>query len=65
MVGTSAQGRCRGKTGTLANVSALSGYCQARDGHTLAFSILQDYVNPYTEHPLQDAMAEALVRYNG
>jgi D-alanyl-D-alanine carboxypeptidase/D-alanyl-D-alanine-endopeptidase (penicillin-binding protein 4) len=65
MVGTGAQGQCRGKTGTLNDVSALSGYCTARDGHTLAFSILQNYVNPYTEHPLQDHMAEALVRYSG
>ena len=65
MVGTIAQGRCRGKTGTLTNVTALSGYCVARDGHTLAFSILQNYVDPTVEHGLQDAMAEALVRYDG
>jgi D-alanyl-D-alanine carboxypeptidase/D-alanyl-D-alanine-endopeptidase (penicillin-binding protein 4) len=64
MVGTNAQGQCRGKTGTLAAVSALSGYCHARDGHTLVFSILQNYVNPNTEHPLQNQMAEALVRYD-
>ncbi|MDQ6775909.1 MAG: D-alanyl-D-alanine carboxypeptidase [Actinomycetota bacterium] len=65
MVGTNAQGQCRAKTGTLAADSALSGYCRARDGHTLVFSILQNYVSPYTEHPLQNLMAEALVRYNG
>jgi serine-type D-Ala-D-Ala carboxypeptidase/endopeptidase (penicillin-binding protein 4) len=65
MVGTNAEGKCRGKTGTLSNVSALSGYCLARDGHTLAFSILQNYVYPDVEHGLQNAMAEALVRYNG
>ena len=65
MVGTAAQGRCRGKTGTLSNVSALSGYCLARDGHTLVFSILQNYVNPYTEHPLQNKMVVALARYKG
>jgi len=64
MVGTNAQGQCRAKTGTLAAVSNLSGYCLARDGHTLVFSILQNYVNPDTEHPLQDLMAEALVRYD-
>ncbi|HWF74297.1 MAG TPA: D-alanyl-D-alanine carboxypeptidase/D-alanyl-D-alanine-endopeptidase [Solirubrobacteraceae bacterium] len=65
MVGTVAQGRCRGKTGTLAAVSDLSGYCQARDGHTLVFSILQNYVSPNNEHGLQNLMAEALARYNG
>ena len=64
MVGTDADGQCRGKTGTLAAVSNLSGYCLARDGHTLVFSILQNYVSPDVEHGLQDAMAEALVRYN-
>ena len=65
MVGTDAQGQCRGKTGTLAAVSDLSGYCRARDGHTLVFSILQNYVNPNSEHSLQNKMAEALVRYDG
>ena len=65
MVGTNAQGQCRGKTGTLRDVSALSGYCLARDGHTLVFSILQNYVYPDGEHPLQDKMCEALVRYDG
>jgi D-alanyl-D-alanine carboxypeptidase/D-alanyl-D-alanine-endopeptidase (penicillin-binding protein 4) len=65
MVGTNAQGKCRGKTGTLNDVSALAGYCLARDGHTLVFSILQNYVNPDVEHPLQNKMAEALVRYDG
>ena len=65
MVGTNAQGQCRGKTGTLHDVSALSGYCLARDGHTLVFSIMQNYVDPDAEHPLQDKMAEALVRYDG
>jgi serine-type D-Ala-D-Ala carboxypeptidase/endopeptidase (penicillin-binding protein 4) len=64
MVGTDAQGQCRGKTGTLASVSNLSGYCRARNGDTIAFSILQNYVNPDVEHGLQDKMAEALVRYD-
>jgi D-alanyl-D-alanine carboxypeptidase len=61
---TIAQGRCRGKTGTLAAVSNLAGYCTARDGHTLAFAFLMSNINPYYAHPIQDRMAEALARYN-
>ena len=39
-----ARGSCRGKTGTLSNVSALSGYCTARSGDVYAFSILMNGV---------------------
>ena len=39
-----ARDRCRGKTGTLSNVSALSGYCEARSGDNYAFSILMNGV---------------------
>jgi serine-type D-Ala-D-Ala carboxypeptidase/endopeptidase (penicillin-binding protein 4) len=65
MNGTVAQGKCRGKTGTLAAVSNLVGYCTARDGHTLAFAFLMNSVDPNAAHPIQDAMAEALAAYNG
>jgi D-alanyl-D-alanine carboxypeptidase/D-alanyl-D-alanine-endopeptidase (penicillin-binding protein 4) len=65
MNGTAADGRCRAKTGTLHDVSALAGYCLARDGHTLAFAILQNSIDPIAAHPLQDAMAIAVARYNG
>jgi D-alanyl-D-alanine carboxypeptidase/D-alanyl-D-alanine-endopeptidase (penicillin-binding protein 4) len=64
MKGTIAQGRCRGKTGTLAAVSNLVGYCTARDGHTLAFAFLMNSINPLYAHPIQDGMAEALAKYN-
>jgi D-alanyl-D-alanine carboxypeptidase/D-alanyl-D-alanine-endopeptidase (penicillin-binding protein 4) len=40
MDGTDAAGRLRGKTGTLENVSALSGYVQSLDGERFAFSVL-------------------------
>jgi serine-type D-Ala-D-Ala carboxypeptidase/endopeptidase (penicillin-binding protein 4) len=65
MQGTIAQGRCRGKTGTLSDVSNLAGYCQARDGHTLAFAFLMNGIYPYYAHPIQDSMAIALARYRG
>ena len=37
---SSARGRIRAKTGTLTNITALSGYATAADGKVLAFSIL-------------------------
>src|SRR4051812_47095053 len=43
MCGTAAAGRCRGKTGTLSNVSALSGYCDLPD-RVVAFSIIMNQV---------------------
>jgi D-alanyl-D-alanine carboxypeptidase/D-alanyl-D-alanine-endopeptidase (penicillin-binding protein 4) len=55
-----ARGRCRGKTGTLSNVSALSGFCRARSGDTYAFSILMNGVNPVGARRLQDRMAQAI-----
>ena len=42
MRGTIAQGRCRAKTGSLIGVSALAGYCHARDGHHLVFAFLMN-----------------------
>ena len=39
-----ARNRCHGKTGTLSDVSALSGYCEARSGDIYAFSILMNGV---------------------
>ena len=64
MGGTTAAGRCRGKTGTLPAVSALSGYCDTRGGHTLAFSILMNGVNVTAARAEQDAMAIAIARYS-
>ncbi len=65
MVGTPADGRCHAKTGTLHDVSALAGLCLARNGHQLAFAILQNAIDPTAAHPLQDAMTAAVARYNG
>ena len=55
-----ARGNCRGKSGTLSNVSALSGYCRARSGDTYVFSILMNNVNPFGARQLQDRMAQAI-----
>jgi D-alanyl-D-alanine carboxypeptidase/D-alanyl-D-alanine-endopeptidase (penicillin-binding protein 4) len=66
MRGTVAQGRCRAKTGTLSAVANLAGYCQAADGHTLAFAFLMNSVgNTDTAHAIEANMAVALAKYNG
>jgi D-alanyl-D-alanine carboxypeptidase/D-alanyl-D-alanine-endopeptidase (penicillin-binding protein 4) len=62
MRGTAAEGKCEAKTGTLSNVSALSGYCQV-GGDPIAFSILMNSVNPSTARNAQDRMAAAIARY--
>jgi serine-type D-Ala-D-Ala carboxypeptidase/endopeptidase (penicillin-binding protein 4) len=57
---------CRAKTGTLRDVSALSGYCRSRGGHTLVFSILMNRVGSITHaESLQDKMAQSMARYAG
>lgn len=65
MRGGPARGRCRAKTGTLSNVSALSGYCRSLGGDTLVFSILMNAVNPSGARSLQDRMAQAMAAYRG
>lgn len=64
--GTYAQGRCRGKTGTLHDVANLAGLCTATDGHTLAFAfLLGGLVDPAAGHAIEDDMAVAVARYDG
>jgi D-alanyl-D-alanine carboxypeptidase/D-alanyl-D-alanine-endopeptidase (penicillin-binding protein 4) len=58
-----ARGACHAKTGTLSNVSALSGYCRARSGDTVVFSILNNSVSPVRARAQQDRMAQALVTF--
>jgi serine-type D-Ala-D-Ala carboxypeptidase/endopeptidase (penicillin-binding protein 4) len=66
MNGTVAQGRCRGKTGTLHDVASLAGYCRAEDGHTLAFAFLMNSLsNPDYAHSIEANMAVAVAKYNG
>ncbi len=55
-----ARSHCRAKTGTLSDVSALSGYCEARSGDVYGFSILMNRINPTSARLLQDRMAQAM-----
>ncbi len=63
--GTPAQGRCRGKTGTLHDVASLVGYCTSRLGRRLVFAFLENSVDPVAGHASEDRMAVALARYSG
>jgi D-alanyl-D-alanine carboxypeptidase/D-alanyl-D-alanine-endopeptidase (penicillin-binding protein 4) len=62
---TVAANRCQAKTGTLRGVSALSGYCLATNGHTLAFSFLENDVNAAAAKRIEDKMVPNLVRFTG
>ena len=65
MRGTPARDACRGKTGTLIGVSALSGYCRAANGHTIAFSFLENRVYNLGAKRVEDRMVPAIARYDG
>jgi len=60
MRGGPAKGHCHAKTGTLSDVSALSGYCQARSRDVYGFSILMNRIDPTSARRLQDRVAQAL-----
>ena len=62
MRGTPAEGNCATKTGTLSDVSALSGYCEANH-HTIVFSTLMNSANIYAARDAQDHVAAAIARY--
>ncbi|HLL77017.1 MAG TPA: D-alanyl-D-alanine carboxypeptidase/D-alanyl-D-alanine-endopeptidase [Pyrinomonadaceae bacterium] len=69
MRGTMAAGNLRAKTGTISNVSALSGYVTTAAGERLAFSII---VNHYTDAPgvpprtnFLDGIAALLASFGG
>ena len=63
MRGTAASGRCQGKTGTLTGYSNLVGYCQAVNGHLLAFAFFNDGISTTTAHVIQDHMTITLADY--
>jgi D-alanyl-D-alanine carboxypeptidase/D-alanyl-D-alanine-endopeptidase (penicillin-binding protein 4) len=58
---TRAAGRCRGKTGTLRDVSNVVGVCQTQAG-AVAFAFLMNSVSPWSAHTLQDRMVSAVAR---
>jgi D-alanyl-D-alanine carboxypeptidase/D-alanyl-D-alanine-endopeptidase (penicillin-binding protein 4) len=62
---TAASGRCRAKTGTLAGVSALAGYCKTRSGKRAVFALLMNGLNVWTARHIQDRIAAAIASYTG
>jgi D-alanyl-D-alanine carboxypeptidase/D-alanyl-D-alanine-endopeptidase (penicillin-binding protein 4) len=60
MRGTAAAGRCEAKTGTLTGVSNLAGYCEAANGHLLAFAIFTDDLATEAARTIQDHMTITL-----
>jgi D-alanyl-D-alanine carboxypeptidase/D-alanyl-D-alanine-endopeptidase (penicillin-binding protein 4) len=54
--------RCRVKTGTLRDVSALAGYCAAAGGRDLGFALLFNRVNIPAAQAIQNRIAAAIAR---
>lgn len=67
MLGTSAQGALRAKTGTVDDSSCIAGYAHAANGHTLAFAILVNGTAGRTRRAiaLQDRLGALLTSWNG
>ncbi len=59
MIGTSADGSCQAKSGTLSNASDLAGWCDGR----YAFALLMNDVDVLTAQKAQDKIVEALASY--
>ena len=66
MQGTAAEGNVRAKTGSIANVRALSGYAHTRDDELFAFSIIANNfdVPKETIDELIDQAVERLVNFS-
>lgn len=63
MKGTAAENNVRAKTGTVNGVSALAGYCTARNGHRLCFAIMNQGIrNSYEGRRFQDNVCTELCR---
>lgn len=64
MFGTAAAGNLRAKTGTIQNVSSLSGYVRAANGEWLAFSIIANGVpSTWREKRSEDAIGARLAAF--
>lgn len=61
---SAAEGNCRGKTGTLSDVSGLSGLCVAQNRHVILFSMLMNSVSPDRARKLQDSAVKAIASYS-
>ncbi|GAB5464763.1 MAG: D-alanyl-D-alanine carboxypeptidase/D-alanyl-D-alanine-endopeptidase [Candidatus Kapaibacteriales bacterium] len=59
-----AQGNLRAKTGTLRNVSALSGFVTTKDGERLVFSILSNGPSPYKYKRMEDELGIKLAEFH-
>lgn len=59
----SARGRCQAKTGSLADVTNLAGYCRTRSGQKLAFGIFIDGPENGTGFTIESRMVGAIARY--
>ncbi len=64
LTNTLTRGKIRAKTGTLSHpygISSLAGYCKGRNGHTLAFAIINTEMSVLDAHVLQRRLCERLV----
>jgi D-alanyl-D-alanine carboxypeptidase/D-alanyl-D-alanine-endopeptidase (penicillin-binding protein 4) len=58
---TAAEGNVHAKTGSVSGISSLAGYCQAPNGHLLAFSIINQGVSRMSDgRTLQDSICRAM-----
>lgn len=63
MHGARVKGNVRAKTGTVAGVSSLAGYCQASNGHQLCFSIINQGIKSHKPaRAFQDRVCMVLCR---
>ncbi|HVW18984.1 MAG TPA: D-alanyl-D-alanine carboxypeptidase/D-alanyl-D-alanine-endopeptidase [Solirubrobacteraceae bacterium] len=58
-----ARGRCEAKTGTLRDVSSISGYCATTRNHTIVFSFLANGVCSGCAKRVESRMVTAIARY--